>query len=87
MFETEKLPPLKYVGMAGVTVKIHDLNRRIVVDIVFRRVGVSCRACDIDTCQHVKYALSVPDVQKVVYEWKKDGWDLPNMPDSILLVV
>jgi hypothetical protein len=87
MFETQMLPPLRYVEMRGDIVKIHDLTRRVIVEVHFRRVGVSCPTCDTDKCPHIEYALTVPDVQKAVWKRIKDCWDLPKLNSSILWMV
>jgi hypothetical protein len=87
MVETLQLPPLIFLDLTGDTVRIRDLTHRTVVDIIFRRIGVSCRACDIDNCKHIKYALTVPDVQKAVWKRIKEGWDLPEPHEFPLWVV
>jgi len=81
MAKTEMLPPFIFLNIMGDIVRIHDLMRRSVVEVHFRRVGVSCHTCDIDKCSHISYAFSVPEVKKEVWKRINAGWNLPN-PDT-----
>lgn len=81
MVNTEILPPFLFLGIVGDIVRIRDLMRRSVVEVHFRRVGVSCPTCDIDDCSHVNYVFSVPEVKAEVWKRIKAGWNLPD-PDT-----
>ena len=77
MTKTEMLPAFIFLGIVGNVVRICDVKRRSVVEVHFRRVGVSCPTCDIDNCSHIDYVFSVPEVKKDVLKKVKAGWDLP----------
>jgi hypothetical protein len=85
MAKTETLPPFIFLGIVGNVVKIHDLMRRSVIEVHFRRIGVSCPTCDTDHCSHINYAFTVPEVKKEVWKRINDSWNLPN-PDTYFLV-
>jgi hypothetical protein len=71
--------PFVFVDMAIDTVKIRELSKHRVVDIHFRKTGVTCSVCNTDMCEHVLYALSVPVVQKEAAKKIKQGWNIPEL--------
>jgi hypothetical protein len=49
-----------------------------VADIYFKPQGF----CDLDktnTCEHINFALTILDVQKIIKERKNAGWKLPDI--------
>jgi hypothetical protein len=56
----------------GVRILDHSIGERgRIVDVYFKPNKVWCEHCDSEDCNHVKFALNLPDVQKIV---KKKGW-------------
>jgi hypothetical protein len=52
-------------------VKILDHNLHWIVDVYFKPKKVYCEYCKSSDCDHVKFALTLPDVQKIL---KERGW-------------
>jgi hypothetical protein len=60
-------------------VKIFDLQLRRTADIYIKPKGIWCGLCQKDTCEHIKYALSLKDVQQIIKKRKNEGWKLPDI--------
>lgn len=50
-----------------------------VADVQFTPKGIYCAICDASYCEHVRFALGQPDIQKIVMQKKKEGWKLPDV--------
>ena len=78
--EAQKIgPEMEHYNLneEGVRILDHSLDR--IVDIFFTPQGIRCDECDESNCRHVKFALGVPQIQKVIRQKRKDGWDLPEI--------
>jgi len=65
----------------GVKILDYSLNGHgRIVDVYFTPEGVRCEYDNSNNCRHVKFALSVPAIQKVVRKKREEGWNLPD-PD------
>jgi Arc/MetJ-type ribon-helix-helix transcriptional regulator len=60
-------------------VKIWNNRKRESVDIYFTAKGIRCSVDQTDTCEHIMYALSLPEVREIVRKHRKEGWKLPNV--------
>lgn len=54
-------------------VRILDQALKWIVDVHFKPKSAWCNYCERSDCKHVKFALSIPDVQKII---KKKGWKI-----------
>ena len=46
-----------------------------IVDVYFKQGKVLCDYCESSKCKHVNFALTLPQVQKII---RKKGWQLPS---------
>lgn len=72
-------PMLEHHNLGGDGVKILDRSIPWVVDLSFKREGIKCHYCKSDSCRHIVFALTVPEVKEVIRKRRKDGWDLPEV--------
>lgn len=74
-----ELPRMEQVNFDDQGVKILDRKLQEVVNVYFRPEGVQCSYDKTDQCNHIDYALSLPNVKKVVAKKRKEGWKLPDI--------
>lgn len=73
-------PRFSHFNLDGNGVKVGDKKLGLkAIQIYFRPEGVSCELCRSDACEHVRYALSVPEVQKIIRKRRMEGWNLPEV--------
>jgi len=70
----------EFIDIVVDAIKIRDRVLGVVTDVHFKRSGAYCGTCREDMCDHILYALTVPEVQKEVTKKIKAGWNLPE-PD------
>jgi len=46
-----------------------------IIDVYFKPDKAWCEYCESASCQHVKFALGLPEVQKIL---RKKGWKIPS---------
>ena len=61
----------------GVLIWDPELHRA--VHINFTPKGIYCQADETDDCKHVQFALSKEDIQDVIRQRRKEGWNLPDI--------
>ena len=61
-------------------VKVWDRKLRRVADIIFKPNTIYCTVCDAHYCEHIRYALSQPDIQQLIKKKKEEGWQI-NPPE------
>lgn len=64
------------LGEDGVRVLDPNVNRKgtkWICDVHFKEGKVWCEYCESEDCRHVKFALNLPEVQKIL---KKKGWEI-----------
>ena len=72
-------PRFEHFNLDEDGVKIRDRSVSHVVDVSFKPKGIQCSYCGEDSCRHVKFALSVPAIQKVIRKKREEGWHLPEV--------
>jgi len=72
-------PRFEQVNSDANGVKILDRTLRGVAQIYFKPTGAWCDICESDSCEHITYALTLPDVQKTIQKKRKNGWKLPEV--------
>lgn len=60
----------------GVRIYDRELKDDKVVHISIRPNGVRCDFHQSGSCEHVKYALTLPDVQEMIRRRRKEGWKI-----------
>lgn len=74
-----ELPQLEHFNLSEHGVRILDrslankTSRGRIIDVYFEPDKVLCEYCDSTSCRHVKFALSLPEVQKILH---KKGWKI-----------
>ena len=74
----EKLQPaLEHFNICEEGVRVLDRTldkpRGRVIDVYFKPDKAWCEYCESTRCQHVKFALDLPEVQKILHE---KGWKI-----------
>ena len=76
---TSELPDLEHFNISENGVRILDrtitstTSRGRIIDVYFKLEKVWCENCDATNCQHVKFAMNIPEVQKILQE---KGWKI-----------
>jgi len=74
-----QMPPLEHFNISENGVRILDrtlankTSRGRIIDVYFKPDKVLCEYCESTSCRHVKFALSLPEVQKIL---RKKGWKI-----------
>jgi hypothetical protein len=77
-----QLPPLPRFGHFNISdfgARITDTQSELMAEIYFKPEGVWCDLDKSSNCEHIKYALTVPKIQKIVRKHIKEGWKLPDV--------
>jgi Arc/MetJ-type ribon-helix-helix transcriptional regulator len=79
--KTESLPRFEHINADRTGIKIFDRSPKgnILVHVTFTPKDINCDECENDNCEHVQYALQLTEVQEIIHERKKDGWNLPEV--------
>ena len=76
---TSELPQLEHFNISENGVRILDrtltstTSKGRIIDVYFKQEKVWCENCDATSCQHVKFAMNIPEVQKILQE---KGWKI-----------
>jgi hypothetical protein len=73
------LPPFEILNHDSRGVKIQDNKLHLSADVQFTPVGIYCPICDAHNCEHIRFALNQPDIQKIIKQKRKEGWKLPEV--------
>jgi hypothetical protein len=78
-FPMQAVPPLEHFNIDEDGVRLLDRtlangeSRGRIIDVDFKPDKVLCEYCDSTDCRHVKFALNIPKVQKIL---SKKGWKI-----------
>ena len=61
-----ELPELEHFNVYQDHVTVIDHKRRRIANVFFRNNTVFCDVCETKSCRHIKYAINLPKVQKVL---------------------
>ena len=73
--------PLEHFNLSENGVRILDRSlankhsRGRIIDVYFKPDKVLCEYCESTSCRHVKFALSLSEVQEIL---NKKGWKIPE---------
>ena len=71
--------PLEHFNICDEGVRVLDRSlanehsRGRIIDVYFRPENAWCEYCELTDCRHVKFALSLPEVRKILRE---KGWEI-----------
>ena len=60
-------------------VKIWDSRIRKSADIYLKPTGIRCLLDNSATCEHIYFALSLPEVRDIIRSKRREGWKLPEV--------
>ena len=60
-------------------VKIWDNKLHKNADVYFKPDGIRCILDESRSCEHVYFALTLPEVREIVRSKRKEGWKLPEL--------
>lgn len=75
----ENVPTYTKLNSDDNSVKLWNNKKRESVEIYFTREGIKCSLDESDVCEHIMYALSLPDVRETIRNHRKEGWKLPDV--------
>ena len=74
-----ELPKLEHFNISEEGIRILDrtlangVSRGRIIDVYIKPNNAWCEYCEATNCRHVKFALSIPEVQKILHE---KGWKI-----------
>jgi len=77
--QLQEPPKLEHFNISENGVRILDrtiisaTSRGRIIDVYFKPEKVWCEYCDATNCQHVKFAMNIPEVQRILQE---KGWKI-----------
>lgn len=77
LYQKEEKPiTMEHFNLSENSVRVLDRSINWVVDVYFYPDKVWCDYCKTEKCRHIDFALSIPDVQKILV---KKGWKLKDL--------
>jgi Arc/MetJ-type ribon-helix-helix transcriptional regulator len=73
----EKMARFQQLNSDDNGVKIWDSKSRQLAEIQLKPNGIRCSLDDADTCEHIMFALSIPEIRALIQKRRKEGWKLP----------
>ena len=73
------MPRFEHFNRGPDGVKIFDRRLRRIADVYFKPDGIFCDLDQKDDCEHITFALTVPEIQEVIRQRRKEGWKLPEV--------
>jgi len=74
-----ELPRFEQINSDEDGVKIHDRTLHQVVEVYIKPKGIQCSYDQTDQCEHVNFALTLPEVKAQIRKHRKEGWKLPEV--------
>jgi hypothetical protein len=65
----------------GVKIYDNELKGNKQVDVYFTPNGIRCGYHQLSDCEHIRFALSLPEVRNMVRKRQKEGWKL-ELPEE-----
>ncbi len=75
----KSLPRFEHFNMGANGVRITDRKIKLIADIYFKPQGIFCDLDKADDCEHIDFALTVPEIREIIMKHKKEGWKLPDV--------
>ena len=74
-----ELPRFDHFNIGGNGVRITDRQLHRIADIRFKPDGIYCELDERDNCEHIEFALTVPEVKELIRDKRKEDWKLPDV--------
>ena len=74
-----ELPRFEHFNKGPDGVRISDRQLHRIADIYFKPEGIFCDLDKSNSCEHINFALTVPEIQDIIRKRKKEGWKLPDI--------
>lgn len=78
-YQTKEIPRFEHFNIGPEGVRITDRKIGRIADIYFKPEGIFCDLDKTNNCEHIVFALTVPEIQEVIYKHIKEGWKLPDV--------
>jgi Arc/MetJ-type ribon-helix-helix transcriptional regulator len=75
----KKTTRFEHFNMGANGVRITDRKIKLIADIYFKPQGIFCDLDKTDDCEHIDFALTVPEIREIIRQHKKEGWKLPDL--------
>jgi len=72
-------PRFEHFNMGENGVRISDRKIKLIADIYIKPQGMFCDLDKSDNCEHIDYALTIPEIQEIIKKHLKEGWKLPDV--------
>jgi hypothetical protein len=76
---SKNLPRFEHFNMGSTGVKITDRKLHKIAEIYFKPEGIWCEHDQSSECDHIDFALTVPEIQDIIRKRRKEGWKLPDV--------
>jgi hypothetical protein len=73
------LPRFEHFNKGPDGVKITDRKLGKIADIYFKPEGIFCELDQSDDCEHIDFALTIPEIKTIIRKRRKEGWKLPDV--------
>ena len=74
-----KLPRFEHFNKDPNGVKITDRKLHKIADIYFKPEGIFCELDQSNDCEHIDFALTIPEIQAIIRKRRKESWKLPEV--------
>jgi Arc/MetJ-type ribon-helix-helix transcriptional regulator len=79
-YKTTEIPRFDHFNMGANGVRVTDRKLQLIADIDFKPEGIYCHLDENDHCEHIDFAITVPEIKEIIRKHKKeDGWKLPDV--------
>lgn len=78
-YAEKPLPRFEHFNKGPNGVRITDRKLHKIADIYFKPEGIFCELDQSNDCEHIDFALSVPEIQDIIRKRRKEGWKLPDV--------
>lgn len=72
-------PRFEHFNINDNGVRITDRKIGMIAEIYFKPQGIFCDLDKSNSCEHIDFALQVPEIQEIIRRRIKEGWKLPDI--------
>ena len=74
-----EMPRFEHFNKGPDGVRITDRQLHRIAEIRFKPDGIFCELDESDNCEHIEFALTVPEIKEIIRKKRKEGWKLPEV--------
>jgi Arc/MetJ-type ribon-helix-helix transcriptional regulator len=75
-----EIPRFEHFNIGPDSVRISDRKLNWIADIYFKPEGIFCDYDKTNNCEHIDFALTVPEIIEIIRKRRKEGWlKLPDV--------